>query len=1158
LNASADRAVAIAPGTSQQHAHRFLGLPLLTLIVGLLATFAVVSLYQRGKEAQDLGRFEREVETARSRLEERISALWATLRGAAGFFTVHPEATAAEFQQFYRRQRIEEHMPGTLGVGFSRRISPGEVDGVVASMRSQGFTDFHIRPMTPREEYHAILYLEPLHERNRVALGFDMFTEPTRRAAMQQARDSGYAAASGKVTLVQETEAIKQPGFLMYAPIYRGEGAPDTLEARRRLFVGFAYSPLRAGDLLNHVFENRQQPMLNVAVFDGDGTNPESLLYQSSGAAAATQALSQTLQVETAQRAWTLVFTTRPEFHAASASSLGVVLAISGGLLSLLLAGLTYAQSRARALSEASAGLYRAERERFRTTLSSIGDAVIATDREARVIFINPVAEDLTGWPARDAVGRHAADVFRIVNESTRRGVESPVERVLREGAVVGLANHTTLLRRDGTEVSIDDSGAPIRDADGSIAGAVLVFRDISDRKRSQRELLKSEARKSAILESALDCIITMDARGRIMDFNPAAERTFGHRREEVIGKTVAETIIPPRLREAHAAGMRRYFETGHGPVLGRRIEIQALRSDGVEIPVELAIVVTSAVTDGVDSVFFTAYLRDLTERNASREAVRRSEEQYRTLVDQVRDYAIFRVTPEGAPSTWNQGVKRVLGYDEVEFLSLPAEALFAPEDVAAGAPHRELGVAAMKGQVDTDRWMVRKDGTRFWMMGMTSAVRDDQGRLVGFTQVMRDYTGWKLAEQERDELLRSEQLARAELERAGRMKDEFVATLSHELRTPLTAILGWAQLLGNKAAKPEDLAVGLQTIERNARAQAQMVNDLLDVSRITSGKLRLDVQRVDLAEVVKNAVESMQPAADAKGIRLQTVIEQEGNEVSGDPSRLQQVFWNILSNAVKFTPRGGRAQVVVRRVDSSMEVAITDSGKGIEPEFLPNVFERFRQEDSSITRRFGGLGLGLSIVKHLVELHGGTVEAFSEGENKGSTFTVRLPARAVLPHSSAVEQGAGSEAAWPPFDESQLHGVRILVVDDEADSRGVIQRVLEQAGAQVDVARSVDDAVERFASFRPDVLLSDIGMPDKDGYALVRWVRSLPAEQGGRTPAAALTALARSDDRRAALLAGYQVHVSKPIEPSELVAVAASLAMRSDRKGRTSGASNG
>jgi signal transduction histidine kinase/ActR/RegA family two-component response regulator len=397
------------------------------------------------------------------------------------------------------------------------------------------------------------------------------------------------------------------------------------------------------------------------------------------------------------------------------------------------------------------------------------------------------------------------------------------------------------------------------------------------------------------------------------------------------------------------------------------------------------------------------------------------------------------------------------------------------------------------------------------------------------------------------DEARRSadaERAARAELQRVSMLKDEFLATLSHELRTPLNAVLGWAELLLTVQHEEADRRRGLETIVRNTRAQAQIVDDLLDMNRIVSGKLRLDVQRIDLGSIVEAAVESVRPSAEAKSIRLRALLDPKAGPALGDPNRLQQVVWNLLTNAVKFTPKEGRIDVVLARVNSHLEIQVTDTGIGIAPDFLPHVFERFRQADASTTRTYAGLGLGLSIVKQLVELHGGTVTVSSPGVGRGSTFTVHLPLR-VVDSATGREHPTSSMRSTAGDDQVVLAGLTVLIVDDEPDAREMLAAVLAGSEAKVLLAASADDGLTLLRAERPDVLVSDIGMPGKDGYQLMRELRRLPADQGGRTPAVALTAFARSEDRTRALLVGYQVHLAKPIEPHELVVTIASLAGR-------------
>ena len=411
-------------------------------------------------------------------------------------------------------------------------------------------------------------------------------------------------------------------------------------------------------------------------------------------------------------------------------------------------------------------------------------------------------------------------------------------------------------------------------------------------------------------------------------------------------------------------------------------------------------------------------------------------------------------------------------------------------------------------------------------------------------------YSSAQVGIQEREELLVREQAARQEAELASRAKDEFLGMLSHELRTPLNAILGWTRMLACGQLDAETSARAVETIERSARSQSRLIDDMLDVSRIISGNLRLDVQPVDLSAVVNAAVDTSRPAADAKGIRIQMVMDFGAGPVLGDPVRLQQVVWNLLSNAIKFTPKHGRVQIQVARVNSHVELTVSDTGPGIDDDFLPFVFERFRQADSSTSRKYGGLGLGLAIVRHLLELHGGTIEAQNRADGPGAVFSVTLPLMAVRragPLGSADRERAqpAVSSVVPFHDPAALRGLRVLAVDDEPDARHLLKSVLEQCGAEVRTCGSAAEAIAALEEYRPDVLVSDIGMPEEDGYSLIRKVRALDAGSGGRTPAVALTAYARVEDRLQALSAGYNMHVAKPVEPAELAVVISSLAAR-------------
>jgi PAS domain S-box-containing protein len=495
-------------------------------------------------------------------------------------------------------------------------------------------------------------------------------------------------------------------------------------------------------------------------------------------------------------------------------------------------------------------------------------------------------------------------------------------------------------------------------------------------------------------------------------------------------------------------------------------------------------------------------------------------------------DDAIVSLDRDGIVLSWNAAAERLFGRERAAAVGRPIGSVARwRTDIEPLIERQAAGTEAGRSEVAFER-----DGETVHLDASFTAIRDDAGGVMAVAGILRDVTATKRADQERAELLAAERAARGDAERASRLKDEFLSVLSHELRTPLGAIVGYAHVLDMMPGLPEEARRGVAVIARNARAQQRIISDLLDMSSIAAGKLRLELQHLEPSAVVEAALESLAPTIEAKRVHVAKTLEAAG-PVLADPHRLQQVVWNLVSNAVKFSPPGGRVGVSLRRVDSHVEIVVSDEGEGISPDFLPHVFDRFRQQDASTTRRHGGLGLGLAIVRQLVELHGGTIRALSEGAGKGATFVVALPLVAV--------QAEGMERAAPDIAPPRLESQRILVVDDEPDARSMLLRLLESYGAVVEAASSAAEALGMLEARGYDVLVSDIGMPHMDGYELIRRVRASCAEEVRRIPALALTAFTRSEDRRRALLAGYQMHVGKPVDPAELVTMVSSLARR-------------
>ena len=630
----------------------------------------------------------------------------------------------------------------------------------------------------------------------------------------------------------------------------------------------------------------------------------------------------------------------------------------------------------------------------------------------------------------------------------------------------------------------------------------------------------------AAIVDSSDDAIVSKTLDGLITSWNRAAERIFGWTAAEAVGRSITIVIPPDRLAEEEdiLARIKQGEKIEH-------FETTRMRKDGTRFEISLTV---SPIKNAKGEVIGASKIaRDISARLHGDEAIAR----LAAIVDSADD-AIVSKTLDGVITSWNRAAQAMFGWTAAEAvgqritLIIPRERWPEEDEVLA---------RVCKGEsidhFDTVR--VRKSGERIDVSLTVSPVKDARGRIIGASKIARDVSDRKRAEAERTKLLQTVQQAREEAEELNRSKDQFLAVLSHELRTPLNAIFGWARMLQSAAMDEVTSRRAIDAILRNATAQVQLVEDLLDVSRIITGKMRLDVQWLDLKSVIESALDAVQPAASAKGLKIETVLDPNAGPVVGAADRLRQVVWNLLMNAIKFTPRDGRVQVHLRKLKSHVEIVVSDSGEGIQPEILPFIFDRFRQGDSTTTRPHGGLGLGLALVRHLVDLHGGRVRAASEGPGRGATFVVELPVAILGPEAGTTLETSAAMGALP------LQNVRVLLVDDDADGLDLTTVMLTNSGAQVKTAVSVAAALDVLESWPADVLVSDIEMPGEDGYELLRRIRA--KERGGRTrlPALALTAYGRPEDRRRTLAAGFNLHLAKPIDPSELVLAVANLVGR-------------
>jgi PAS domain S-box-containing protein len=661
-----------------------------------------------------------------------------------------------------------------------------------------------------------------------------------------------------------------------------------------------------------------------------------------------------------------------------------------------------------------------------------------------------------------------------------------------------------------------------------------------------QEELEQNEERFKLLVESVRDyAIFMLNPDGVVLTWNAGAERFKGYRADEIIGQHFSRFYTPEALaQKLPEQELKTAREVGVFEDEGWRV-----RKDGTLFWAN--VVITAMRNAQGEFIGFAKITRDLTERRAHEEDLRRSEERFRLLVEGVGEYAIFMLDPNGRVATWNVGAERIKGYKPHDIIGQHFSIFYPSEAKESGWPDHELREATEKGSFVDTGWRIRKDGTRFWANVTITALRDAAGRLIGYAKLTRDLTDAKraeaieLANKHHEEMLDAERSARMAAQRATQLKDEFLATLSHELRTPLNAILGWTQILlrGEAPGGPGAQKKAVEVIDRNARAQVQLIDDLLDLSRIMTGKIRLELQQISFASVVEAAVDSAMPSADTKDIRLKAIYGASRDIVSADAARLQQVVWNLLTNAIKFTPKGGQVHVLIQRVNSHVELSISDTGIGIPESYLPHVFDRFSQRDGSTTRTYGGLGLGLAICKQLVELHGGSIRAASGGEGKGATFFVHLPLSIVQLEDEKYPRvhPTAETQAIESFALPNLEGVHVFSVDDERDARELLQAVLEARGAKVTSFNSAEDALAALKTSKPSVLVCDIGMPKMDGYQLIRTLRA-SEPLGERIPALALTAFARAEDRKRSLVAGYQAHLAKPFDVGEFVLILANL----------------
>lgn len=796
-------------------------------------------------------------------------------------------------------------------------------------------------------------------------------------------------------------------------------------------------------------------------------------------------------------------------------------------------------------------------RDLFQQVVSSMTEALFLTDRSGRVIRANPAAGALLEYTEDSIIGHSLAVVC-----GTEDIPATPWK--LLEIAPNGRLTNLDIDIRTASDVVIPVSFSMglMRDKQEKITGVLAVARDMRETRTLINSLVAARTRFQELLEFAPDAVVLSDQDGRIVLVNTQTEKLFGCNRDDLLGQSV-HMLIPADVPDIYSPDDDS-IEISEGYASrpfdeGRLLEFYGRNSEGREFLAEL----TRRPVMTEDGLMIMTLIRDISERKRAESALYEAQIVRNAIVD-FADYAIISTEQDGTVVTFNPAAEQMFGYRASELIGtrLPTEQMlyvdthtleraeeFSEELNEFLEPGFDLLTAKSRHNLPNEyEWtFVHTNGTSFPVSLSLTALRDAEGYITGFLGIANDISDRRRIDAERVEVLRLEQEARKTAEENNRLKDDFLAMISHELRAPLTAILGWAQMLRAGSLDRSSAERALLTIERNAKTQAHLVGDLLDASRIATGKLALDIKGLELMSIVESAVDAVRPSVEARNLRMQIVLEPWVGPFNGDAERLKQIVWNLLSNAIKFTPPGGLIEVRLEKLENKALLIVSDTGVGIEPEFLPHIFDRFRQYDSSTRRQQGGLGLGLAIVKHIVELHGGAIYAYSRGKDQGADFMITLPLALSSDGETVSDMWLEQLSTETQVRTTSLKGVKALVIDDDHDTREILSAMLSRFGTVVKTASSAAEAYDVLPEWMPDVIVSDIGMPGEDGFSLIRRIRQLPESMGGATPAVALTAFAGTHDKDVALESGFQKHLSKPVEPVLLAKVVAAILGRSE-----------
>jgi PAS domain S-box-containing protein len=759
----------------------------------------------------------------------------------------------------------------------------------------------------------------------------------------------------------------------------------------------------------------------------------------------------------------------------------------------------------------------RVDRKKYELFIDSVKDyAIFSIDVEGIIISWNSGAEKFFGYSENEIVGQQFAVLF------TPEDRENKVpEWELSQAEEAGKApDNRWHLRKDDKRIFVAGQIFPIRDRTGELIGYTKIIRDLTERKQAEAEAQEQRHLLKAVTDNASVALFIMDDRQQCVFMNPAAETMTGFTIAEVRSRSLHDIIHHTRPDGSHYPLEECPIDRAFPQNNRERGEEVFVRPEGSFYHVSYT---ASPIrnSEGISGTIIE--VRDITQE-------KQAEARFRLMADSISQLA-WMANPDGWIFWYNQRWYEYTGTTPEAMEGWGWQSVHDPHELPK-VLERWQGSINKGEPFEMEFPLKRADGEFRWFLTRANPMKDVQGKVVFWFGTNTDISEQRQLTEERAKLLEVERAARAEAERVARIKDEFLAVLSHELRTPLNAIVGWSSMLLSNKLDEASKQNAIFKIDRNAKLQTQLIDDLLDISQILQGKLNLKISKVNLENIVTSAIETVRLAAEAKSIQLETVLASDELTVRGDATRLQQVVWNLLTNAIKFTPHDGRITVRLQQVDKKIELVVSDTGKGINPEFLPHVFEYFRQEDSSITRRFGGLGLGLAIVKHIVELHGGTIRVESAGYGMGATFTVELP---------LIKVKQPKDKDGDRFEPTlNLKGMKILAIDDEADSLEILSCILNTYGADVSAFTSANQALLLLDRIKPDLLISDIGMPEMDGLSLIREIRTLSPERGGEIRAIALTAYASQSDRKQVLAAGYEAYLAKPIDLEKLVGVLA------------------